>query len=349
MRIQLQMPLKALCKKMQVPYSSLRRWRQRQRQNQPALLKPGPKKLEPLPLEKIQQELAGLQHGARRTEGTDALYRRFEICISRRDLNEMIIQSRLEAHRREREARQRVEWLCPNVAWAIDSAEWDRDAEGHKLYAHDVQDLCSRYHFEPWAGLRNWGIDAATWLRENFKDQKTLPLVLKRDNGSPLNHPAVDALLSENLVIPLNSPPHCPRYNGGKEWGIRELKKNLGPDFHPDPLWKTREDYLAIAVTLHHLNHRPRPCLKDRVACAVQFGGASIHFGRRDREAIFNSIFKDFRERLSREQEAMPDHPFGHPMWRQAVESWLRCHGLIRVTLKNNKDVSTHLDPEKCS
>ena len=348
MRQQLQMPLKALCGRMEVAYSSLRRWRRRQRQGQAPVQKPGPKKLEPLPLEAIQREIARLRHGARRTEGAGALHRRFEICISRRDLDELVRESRLEAHRREREARQRVEWLVPDLVWAIDTTEWEQDVRGDRLYAHDVQDLCSRYHFEPWAGLRNWGIDAATWLRRSFQVRPP-PLLLKRDNGSPLNHPAVDALLSEYGVIPLNSPPHYPRYNGAKEHGIRELKTDLGPDFQPDPIWRPREDYLAIAVSLQHLNHRPRPCLQGRVPCAVQFGPTALRKLPRERQAIFNSIWNHFREILSRDMRETPDHPYSHPAWRQAVESWLRCQGLIRVTLNHNQEVSTHFDPEKRS
>lgn len=348
MRQQFQLPLKALCSRMQVAYSSLRRWRRRQRQDQPPVQKPGPKKLEPLPLEAIQREINLLRHRARRTEGTGALYRRYERSISRRDLDELVRESRREAHRREREARQRVEWLLPGVAWAMDTAEWERDAEGRRLYAHGLQDLCSRYYFEPWVGLRNWGVDAATWLRRLFEVHPP-PLILKRDNGSPLNHPAVDAVLSEYSVIPLNSPPQYPRYNGGRERGIRELKEDLGPSFRPEPVWRPREDYLAIAVTLLHRNHRPRPCLRGQVACAAEFGGDPSRFSARQRHDIYGSIFNHFREILSREQRDLTDRPYSHPAWRQAVESWLRCQGLIRVTLNHNQEVSTHFDPEKCS
>ena len=53
------------------------------------------------------------------------------------------------------------------------------------------------------------------------------PLVLKRDNGSNLNHQAVDEVLTRYLVIPLNSPPHYPPYNGGMECAVRELKTPL--------------------------------------------------------------------------------------------------------------------------
>jgi hypothetical protein len=53
------------------------------------------------------------------------------------------------------------------------------------------------------------------------------PLVLKRDNGSNLNQRAVDEVLARYLVLPLNSPPHYPPYNGGMECAVRELKTPL--------------------------------------------------------------------------------------------------------------------------
>ena len=53
------------------------------------------------------------------------------------------------------------------------------------------------------------------------------PLVLKRDNGSDLNHQAVDEVLTRHLVIPFNSPPSHPPYNGGMECAVREPKTPL--------------------------------------------------------------------------------------------------------------------------
>src|SRR5207244_5484671 len=50
------------------------------------------------------------------------------------------------------------------------------------------------------------------------------PMFLKRDLGSALNCHAVDEVLERHRVLPLNSPPGYPRYNGSMERGMRDLK-----------------------------------------------------------------------------------------------------------------------------
>jgi hypothetical protein len=93
--------------------------------------------------------------------------------------------------------------------------------------------------------------------------------VLKRDNGSNLNQPAVDEVLARYLVVPLNSPPQYPPYNGGMERAVRELKPPLvekilayGPiPESPVQVW--------AEVLAYELNPRPRRCLDGRVVCAM--------------------------------------------------------------------------------
>jgi hypothetical protein len=60
----------------------------------------------------------------------------------------------------------------------------------HKLHLHQVQDLASRYKFTPWVGDRVGGGTVALRLEQLFLRHGP-PLVLKRDNGSNLNHAAV--------------------------------------------------------------------------------------------------------------------------------------------------------------
>ena len=50
------------------------------------------------------------------------------------------------------------------------------------------------------------------------------PLLLKADNGSPFRAEAVAAMLAEQEVTVLYSPPYTPRYNGAIEAGIGALK-----------------------------------------------------------------------------------------------------------------------------
>ncbi len=113
----------------------------------------------------------------------------------------------------------------PGLVWSLDDTELARLAP-HPPRLHQVQDLASRYKFTPWVGARVLGKTVAVRLEHLFS-QHGPPLVLKRDNGSNLNQPAVDAVLARYLVMPLNSPPHYPPYNGGMECAVRELKTPL--------------------------------------------------------------------------------------------------------------------------
>ncbi|MDD2710816.1 MAG: hypothetical protein PHV34_22775 [Verrucomicrobiae bacterium] len=172
-------------------------------------------------------------------------------------------------------------------------------------------------------------------------------------------------------MIPLNSPPHCPRYNGAKECGFRELKEELGEAFSPNPLWKPREDFLAIAVPLHHRNHRPRPCLRGRVACAGSLADRPCGFLRGNAKPFLTRFQKTFgREspgnrgtcRITHGRRRMTPSPSATLRGPATTGRLNRggdmspaafgeggCHDMIRVTLNNNKEVSTHFDPQKCS
>ena len=49
------------------------------------------------------------------------------------------------------------------------------------------------------------------------------PLFCKRDSGGNLNHLAVNQVLEETLVIPINSPPQMALYNGviEQQWLVK--------------------------------------------------------------------------------------------------------------------------------
>ena len=104
---------------------------------------------------------------------------------------------------------------------------------------------------------------------EQLFEQHSPPLVLKRDNGSNLNHQEVDEVLRRYLVIPLNSPPQYPPYNGGMEHAVRELKTPLVEKIlHHGSIAESPVELWA-EVLAHDLNHRSRPCLHGQVACQV--------------------------------------------------------------------------------
>jgi hypothetical protein len=119
--------------------------------------------------------------------------------VSRRDLQALTDTVRRElAQQRQAELRH-ITWHVPGLVWSLDDAELARLAH-HPLRLHQVQDLASRDTFTPWVGERVLGETVAVRLEPLFW-QHGPPLVLKRDNGSHLNQPAVDEVLARYLVM----------------------------------------------------------------------------------------------------------------------------------------------------
>ena len=180
------------------------------------------------------------------------------------------------------------------------------------------------------------GSAVAAHLEKLFQ-QFNPPLFLKRDNGSPFNHHLVDDVLARYGVLPLNSPPNFPRYNGAMERGISEFKRSL------DQRWsRAVEQPLPARVenTLHHLNHKSRRSLAGQTACArFHDPRHRLRLTRRQRRQIFQLLCRMFWQRV--ENMTPRNHHAYAACWRRTVETWLRCQGLISIRL--NKKVSTIL------
>ena len=155
------------------------------------------------------------------------------------------------------------------------------------------------------------------------------PLVLKRDNGSNLNCEAVNEVLSQWLVIPLNSPPHYPPYNGSIERAQRDLKSAVRPHLQTSSCGAVPAVVTAI---VHDLNHRPRRCLRGHNACE-QFAGAKQNlsgYTRRRRKELFEQI-RELAMKIMLEQ---PVRTRGHAdvAWRLAVETLLQQNEIIAIS-----------------
>lgn len=314
-----------------VGYHRLLRWRQRVQAGEPALARPGPKKTGPLPLAAVREEIARLRHGAKRSRGTLALQARYQPVISRRAFAGWVAQERTDQNRKRRQVCKRVTWKEPNVAWAIDATERGRDQRGRKLIVHAVQDLCTRYRFPALVATESKGPAVAAHLEKLFQ-QHGAPLFLKRDNGSPLNHADVDAVLAARGVIPLNSPAHYPRYNGAIEKGIREMKEALGECLPQAVAWRPAAIQPYILAVQHALNCRPRRSLQGHTACETYHHQPRHRYNQRARLATFEWIRIHAKHRIEQQQEKM-DHRRIRAAWRHAAEAWLRCQGLITVSI----------------
>jgi len=323
------MPDAIICRAMRIPGSTLRRWRWRKRGNHPFLNRPGPKKAEPFDPSALDAEIRLLGHGVKRSAGVTKLYGRYQESISRRDLSRMVGQVRQDLVADHRRNLRRIEWLMPGVVWAMDVTEYDLGVAG-KIHLHNTQDLGSRYKFPPLAGECPVGEEVAGYLSEKFC-RFGPPLFLKRDNEGNMNHGAVNGILSEFFVLPLNSPEYYAPYNGAIEESQRELKACLQEKLISD-LSYTANPSLAVyaEVAAHDLNHRLRPCLGGKTSCQVFFSLEERPiFSKWERREIYDIL----RERVERILVSINqfDQSARQAAWRIAVEFWLQSRGFIKV------------------
>ena len=325
-----------LCQASGVAYASLMRWRGRQARGEVPVHQPGPRKVEPFDLDRLYAEILGLDHGSQRTPGTGPLYQEHKWRISRRDLQALVKLVRAELRRERQALQRRITWNVPGLVWSVDDSELGRDPHGGRVFLHNVQDLGSRYKLAPLVGALPLGEQVAVNL-EGLWVEQAVPLVLKRDNGSNLNHQAVNRLLAQYGVIPLNSPRHYPPYNGAIERSQDEMKRRLLPLVR-DP----RTDLQVHAhVAAHELNHKQRRSLAGRTGCEVFSAGkpnAAAYDRRRRKEtyeqikALAIEIVQAMRGQRCPEIDAEPIEA-AKTVWRLAVETWLHRNGLITVSV----------------
>jgi len=333
-------PFRALCGLIELPYSTLMRWRMRVRLKEPPIRVPGPKKILPVAWEALWRDIGLLKHGGRRTAGTGMLWRRYSDRISRRAFQEEVRKQRLEEHRRRATAMRRIEWRVPGAVWSMDDTGSKR-----RGYVHQVQDLASRYKFPPPAGnTMPHGEEVAENLERMFKRYGP-PLVIKRDHGGNLNHGAVEELLDRYMVIPLNSPLYYPSYNGGIERAQRELDEETRQTKDHGAVLNLGQSQRA-RLGVESLNHRRRPCLQGRTSCEVFCTGREglRKYNKRRRREAFEAI--DSLSLVELEKAHRITRRTVNAAWRHAVENWLLSEKIC--TISKPKSV-THLSVKSVS
>ncbi len=273
----------------------------------------------------LNAEIRSLDHRHKRSAGAGELYRRNSQSVSRRDLAQMVSQVRHDLAADRRRQMRRIEWLTPGVVWAMDFTEYALGTG--KTYLHNTQDLGSRYKFLPMAGGYPVGEEIAGYLSEKFS-RFGPPLFLKRDNGGNMNHQAVNDVLAEFLVLPLNSPAYYAVYNGAIEESQREVKSALREKLALGPP-DCRDHVSAYAeAAVNDLNHRARPCLYGKTSCQVFFESDKPVFSKRHREEVYHWIIERVKAILSALDQS--GQAVQESAWRIAVESWLRSKKNIR-------------------
>jgi hypothetical protein len=297
------------------------------------LHKPGPKKREPLDLSAARTAIQQLDHGPRRTSGSSQLQAQFSNSISRRDFQELIVQERQE----QSNQMTRIEWLVPGAAWSIDTTKYGPE----KTMITPLRDLASKYQLpSPLVADQEEGQKIAAYLELMFQKHGP-PMFLKRDGGSPLNCAQVNQVLAAHWVLPLNSPPHYPRYNGSMERSMQDLKRALNQRqflTHPGPISTEAE------LVTHQLNHRRLRSLNRLTPCQVFHDPARrLKLHGASRQKIFREITAEFWHRLNMMPHQNPH--LANATWRCVVQSWLRRQNWIKVSSKPKTNVSTNSEP----
>ena len=151
------------------------------------------------------------------------------------------------------------------------------------------------------------------------------PLFFKRDNGGNLNHAAVNGLLEEKMVIPINSPVKSAPYNGAVEHAQGEVKRHLRT-------WrnkaKTTEEFVLLTeTTAHDLNHKPRRSLDGKNACRMYFGGNPTRYGTRKRRSVYDwigNLATDISQRAGHDE-------ITRLAWPVAAKVWLEKNDQITI------------------
>ena len=313
-----------------VSYPTLMRWKGRHLNGETLIEKPGVKKTEPFELEKLQEDMALLHHGKKRTAGTTALCRKYSDSISRRDINAMVIEARYNENIFSKNNISGITWHHPGTAWSFDDSVFKYEKTGNKIVMDNIQDLASQYKFTPLSGNEiPCGEEIAGHLTRLF-DKFGAPLFIKRDNGGNLNHRAVNDILNEYMVLPLNSPGYYPKYNGAIEHAQGEMKQELA--LKRDLYSTGKEMELCAEIAAHDLNHKPRRSLNGLNSCQVFSGPSRLTFHKKQRKEVY-----DWNSDLALEiQDKGGNSVLPEAARRAAVKSWLQKNRHISV-LKEGK------------
>jgi len=320
-------PLCTLARQMGLSYDSLMRWKRRIRKGEDPANKPGPRKVAPLNLKGLRDDIKQLKHVRKRTHETGGLYQHYRNQVSRRQFNTMVIEARREYQRQETARMQRIEWCHPNLAWAIDGSKPKTE---QTLSVYRIQDLCSRYKFPPLAGSSMPCGEELSGHLEKLFSEFAVPLFLKRDNEGVLNHHAVNEVLEQHLVIPLNSPTYYAPYNGAIEQTQGVLNRYLRNWSFKAPSAEGME--LLAELGCHDHNHMPRRSLKGKNSCRAYFDGFRITFDKRRRKEVFLWIKQATSDML----EKLGDDGMFMTAWRIAARTWLQKNHYITI-VRNGK------------
>jgi hypothetical protein len=325
-----------LCRAMDVPHRKFKRWKRRKECGEPLVNAPGPDKTEPFDPAVLLGELASLPHGTHRIHGIGRLYVKYGESLSRREIACMAAELIAELNDIHRQNLLRVEWLVPNVVWAMDGTEYI-DVYG-KRQLMTTRDLCSKYLFRPMVTLWTPCNEEVSQYMVKLWDVNEPPLFIKMDNAGNLIGQVVMETMAEKRVMALVSPPVYPMYNGSLEKAQGDIKEAIRES---SPLGRNvslEEFELHAALAAHDLNHQAKDILKGKNPCQVFHDETRrIRFTIPERKVVYDWINKT-QESILKEAQDFSKRTIATAR-RKAIEAWLLKNNIIRLTL-NGKSVT---------
>ena len=246
---------------------------------------------------------------------------------SARRFQELANELRNRLRRGERKSMLSVEYCEAHLIWSMDIFE--QIHRGVRFHVLQVIDLGSRMKLEPAVKVGAFTGEEVAEHLNYLMHKHEAPLFLKRDNGSNLNSGEVLSILKMFSVIPFNSPPGFPQFNGVMERSQGEIKRYL------HAILKNKEELDSFTVAVHlsveRANRRRRAVLAGK--CAWECWDEEFpHFTRRERESVYLEIKRlaeGILETFPRKKRMRRDA--GAHAWRIAIQRYLESKEYIRL------------------
>lgn len=309
-----------------VSYPTVMRWNARHLSGGPLVREPGPGKIERFDLEAFNSDtIATVKYGTQRCRGMGPLIAKYRNSISVRKARALAREIWEQILDREKASMMNVDWLIPRLVWGMDITE--AAGEHGRIYFNNLQDMQSKFKFEPPVLQHDpLGRDVAEQLDKTFC-RFGAPLFMKRDNGGNLNSAAVRDVLERHMVIPFNSPVHCPEFNGSIENANGEIKRNETFGLLKNLGARTGdENELYTYKIFGELNHKPREVLGWDCSCLAFHGSSKLNITRRDRKEIYDEILN-----RTFEIERQAGNLKRNAVIRFAITKWLLENECIRM------------------
>lgn len=234
-------------------------------------------------------------------------------------------------------------WCEPHLVWSMDISEYNFN--GIIFNVLQVMDLGSRIKFEPLLKYKDFtAVEVAEHLEFLMKKYGP-PLFLKRDNGGNLGGDPIGEILKFFAVIPYNSPPGYPQYNGNIEKAQGDLKRRTVTMFGADPPLTAAKGMLMYAINEH--NSSPMPALGGAAPLEL-WARPSRKFSKFERKQIAKIIARQAIRSINGSGNPMTAEVFTG-VWRYSARRIMEKLGILKISVHKQMPTDSETTASKAS